>query len=664
MSFYDLCKNSVLSANDLFKYRVKRDSTIPAKGGQKDYEPDGSWMQTKALEVFMQERSTILSEPRVEKLKSLVQGEWDNSKCLVTISKPGKFWAQMGFTDNRRNWLFPEEALFLMEANALEVYDGNIPLSIQEAYTKFLGSDVSIEEYQVFSYLRRLGFVVQRHDEHPSVTPYERKINLDKYLKKRHRAEIKCKTRLKDKQLKTSEAESNSRDRLSLITIVDLNTSETSLDNTTNGKSACSKSNDEKNSPSALSNTDDINILNNRNGQSPQPLEKTCTSHSPVRESHVPDDKNDSSAQVFCPVEVTGTTGTLQANRGDKLETDCDMLSHHSAPPQLSLNNTTTEPSGVEKRNISQVDSVEVDSSSKKTRCSATEVSDSKDLSENSIKDSCSQDLSADSAKTTCRKFYHDTWADCHLKLISQNTEQRLKKYSTDLIEPCKINCSQIATTEDVIKLDDNLSNSLVTFPDIANAEIVKLVCPAQKFIPPNIEMSADDESLIFDVSQYKIKNQKKSKKRQKEEEKDRCVKSLQFSFPKWIPGHSESSQGSSKTTFTNWSTYKKKLAEVAQDLKSNGPVAHYWEGDVTPLVHPRDATSYEAILNRLSIIPTAENETLTPDSDCMISIKISYDVHLPDSRFKKSMPGVPHHRVCVTKSSTEPPGLRSFQEL
>ncbi|GFO02072.1 tRNA-splicing endonuclease subunit sen54 [Plakobranchus ocellatus] len=203
MSFYDLTKDTVLSANDLFKYRLKRDATVPSKGGQKAFEPDGSWIHAKALESFMQERTSILGEQRVEKLKNLVQGVWEQEKRLVNLSKPGKFWAHMGFTDKRRNWLYPEEALFLMETNTLEVYHNGLPLSIQEAYTKFMGPDLSLEEYQVFAHLRRLGFVVLRQEAQLEITPYEKQINLDKYMTKQNLKERKEKQLAKKEKLET-----------------------------------------------------------------------------------------------------------------------------------------------------------------------------------------------------------------------------------------------------------------------------------------------------------------------------------------------------------------------------------------------------------------------------------------------------------------------------
>uniref|UniRef100_A0A2C9LER3 tRNA-splicing endonuclease subunit Sen54 N-terminal domain-containing protein n=1 Tax=Biomphalaria glabrata TaxID=6526 RepID=A0A2C9LER3_BIOGL len=659
MSFYDLCKDSVLSAKDLFKYRVKRDSTIPSKGGQKDFEPNGSWLQAKSLEAFMQERLAILSEPRVEKLKSLVQGEWDSSKCLVNISKPGKFWAHMGFTDEKRNWLFPEEALFLIEANALEVYHDGVPFSVQEAYSKCLGSDVSVEEYQVYSYLQRLGYVVIRHEENPSITPYERKINLDKYLKKRHRLDRKNKSQQKKRASKTSTAvECQSSDTSAPVTIVDLNTIDTDIISSSNGISPLLL-----NEPTAISENVDKKIVLSpeltkcsSNGDNPSSLEIRNEASQDTLDSNVDE-------------RVNGTEHSSSERTVDSLKAVKDgnsIVQSHDCDLTLSENCTTLVPPVVsnekmphpEKRNISQVDSINDDSQSKRPRCADEETSHSSSTEEKHDQDQCLHFLSTDNVGVACRKFYSDTWVDCREKL---KTEKALKCCSTDETDDEEMHCSKtVVQTEGV----ENVSNSSV-LPDIANTEILHLALPDQKFLPPNVEINVDSGESIFDVSQYKIKSQKnKSKKKLKEEERDARKKNLQFSFPQWIPGHSGEAGCSSKVTFSNWATYKNKIKQAAKDYKASNPVAHYWEGEVTPLVHPSDATSYEAVLNRLSIIESTDNETLTPDPDCMLSIKISYDVHQPDSKFKKSIPGVPHHRVCVSKSSTEPPGLAEFQEL
>ena len=48
--------------------------------------------------------------------------------------------------------------------NALEVYHKGVSMSVQEAYDAFLGNQVTLPQYQVFSHLRRLGYVVLRHE--------------------------------------------------------------------------------------------------------------------------------------------------------------------------------------------------------------------------------------------------------------------------------------------------------------------------------------------------------------------------------------------------------------------------------------------------------------------------------------------------------------------
>ena len=55
------------SAADLFKYRQGLDKSIPQRGGEKDYMPDGSWLQEKKLENVNLERHQVLAEPRVQR---------------------------------------------------------------------------------------------------------------------------------------------------------------------------------------------------------------------------------------------------------------------------------------------------------------------------------------------------------------------------------------------------------------------------------------------------------------------------------------------------------------------------------------------------------------------------------------------------------------------
>lgn len=57
----------VLSGEELLQ-QIKRQPELPQRGGFKEYEPDGSWLQNKRLEAFNQERRDVLLEERVQKM--------------------------------------------------------------------------------------------------------------------------------------------------------------------------------------------------------------------------------------------------------------------------------------------------------------------------------------------------------------------------------------------------------------------------------------------------------------------------------------------------------------------------------------------------------------------------------------------------------------------
>jgi hypothetical protein len=56
---------NIFSAEELFKYRTGLRQSMPPKGGEKEYMPDGSWLQEKCIENFHQDRERALAEPRV-----------------------------------------------------------------------------------------------------------------------------------------------------------------------------------------------------------------------------------------------------------------------------------------------------------------------------------------------------------------------------------------------------------------------------------------------------------------------------------------------------------------------------------------------------------------------------------------------------------------------
>lgn len=86
----------------------------------------------------------------------------------------------MGFSEQGQQRLHPEEALYLLECGSIQLFHQDLPLSIQEAYQLLLSGDtVTFLQYQVFSHLKRLGYVVRRFQPSSVLSPYERQLNLD-----------------------------------------------------------------------------------------------------------------------------------------------------------------------------------------------------------------------------------------------------------------------------------------------------------------------------------------------------------------------------------------------------------------------------------------------------------------------------------------------------
>ncbi|XP_061606294.1 tRNA-splicing endonuclease subunit Sen54 isoform X2 [Phyllopteryx taeniolatus] len=170
--------SEVLSPSELFSART-RSHKIPVRG-QKDFYPDDSEEQRKRLEQSLNEHWGLVSEERVERLGNLVKAVWIPSEQLVELQSPaGKFWQTMGFSASGKQYLLPEEALYLMECGSIQVFYQDLPLSIQDGFEWFLSSStVSLQQYQVFGHLKRLGYVVHRFDASSEPSPYARQLNL------------------------------------------------------------------------------------------------------------------------------------------------------------------------------------------------------------------------------------------------------------------------------------------------------------------------------------------------------------------------------------------------------------------------------------------------------------------------------------------------------
>ncbi|KAG8509602.1 tRNA-splicing endonuclease subunit Sen54 [Galemys pyrenaicus] len=201
----------LLSARELFAARSRSQKLPQRSHGPKDFLPDGSAAQAERLRLCRQELWQLLAEERVERLGSLVAAEWRPEEGFVELKSPaGKFWQTMGYSEQGRQRLHPEEALYLLECGCIHLFHQDLPLSVQEAYQLLLAEDtVTFLQYQVsatlsqkrshparvneylqvptrywaqslvFSHLKRLGYVVRRFQPSSVLSPYERQLNLD-----------------------------------------------------------------------------------------------------------------------------------------------------------------------------------------------------------------------------------------------------------------------------------------------------------------------------------------------------------------------------------------------------------------------------------------------------------------------------------------------------
>jgi tRNA-splicing endonuclease subunit Sen54 len=168
-------------------------SSIP-KRGEKDFEPNATNSQAAALDASRNAMHTALSFPRLHQAKTHLVAQYCpqavryGGACVRVDNAHGPHFRTIGKGDSRnRIWLLPEEALYLIERGSLDIrwpdrrqiddqgaddmngedvgedLIGDLPMSLQGAYASFIGkSGLTLERYQVFAGLRRLGYTVVR----------------------------------------------------------------------------------------------------------------------------------------------------------------------------------------------------------------------------------------------------------------------------------------------------------------------------------------------------------------------------------------------------------------------------------------------------------------------------------------------------------------------
>ncbi|VUZ56779.1 unnamed protein product, partial [Hymenolepis diminuta] len=100
--------------------------------------------------------STLLRQEHASLDSKISQGE------LITTIR-GKFLRKYGFTlADGLQCLYPEEACYLSQCDDLQVYDGGLPLSLQQLFNTLFRDDLEFASYLVYARFTRQGFVLRR----------------------------------------------------------------------------------------------------------------------------------------------------------------------------------------------------------------------------------------------------------------------------------------------------------------------------------------------------------------------------------------------------------------------------------------------------------------------------------------------------------------------
>ncbi|KAI5948980.1 SEN54 [Candida theae] len=171
--------------------RTSATSAIP-KRGEKEFEPDGTAVQNQSLQESQKAMFDALSNERGHHIKHKLIGVWvpKLNQCLI-LQIRGNFFRDMGVAHGTIMYLNIYETVYLVERGSLIAYLSN------KEFEEWMGgggaefdienklwaldleylyclTKVDISQYQVYSYLKRLGYILQT----PSSTPAIEKANV------------------------------------------------------------------------------------------------------------------------------------------------------------------------------------------------------------------------------------------------------------------------------------------------------------------------------------------------------------------------------------------------------------------------------------------------------------------------------------------------------
>ncbi|XP_018329730.1 probable tRNA-splicing endonuclease subunit sen54 isoform X2 [Agrilus planipennis] len=126
----------------------------------KNFIPINNEKEKQDTEAGLKNLHGILEVQRVDRRSARLKGNWKPETKLTLVTKPkGCFLRKLGFQNKTGYYLYPEEAIYLIETNRLEVLWKTITMSIQQAYSVLLPI-MGIDKYLTYRKLISNGFKI------------------------------------------------------------------------------------------------------------------------------------------------------------------------------------------------------------------------------------------------------------------------------------------------------------------------------------------------------------------------------------------------------------------------------------------------------------------------------------------------------------------------
>jgi hypothetical protein len=119
--------------------------------------------QRKRLNRRRYEIFRFAGAPKTVSTKYLAVLEWSPAHHMALVRQPrGKIFQSLGIVRGPEHWLYPEEAVFLVDRSSADLLVDGIATSVERCFALLLYERIPLEHYYAYAYLRRLGYHVRR----------------------------------------------------------------------------------------------------------------------------------------------------------------------------------------------------------------------------------------------------------------------------------------------------------------------------------------------------------------------------------------------------------------------------------------------------------------------------------------------------------------------